>query len=132
MHASKSNTTAQYRVAMLVPSNPLLHPRLKTILTDNLHATLDANPSLDLKIYIDSGPMRELPGDERPLSKTSRLRNRMLDSIDLTMLDYLVWLDSDVVEYPRELPTLLISANPLVLRYNGLHTKRASESFKLD
>ena len=29
------------------------------------------------------------------------------------MLDYLVWLDSDVVEYPRELPTLLISANPL-------------------
>ena len=22
----------------------------------------DANPSLDLKIYIDSGPMRELPG----------------------------------------------------------------------
>ena len=24
---SKSNTTAQYRVAMLVPSNPLLHPR---------------------------------------------------------------------------------------------------------
>jgi len=38
----------------------------------------------------------ELPDDERPLSKTSRLRNRMLDSIDLVCVTCLihVWRDS--------------------------------------
>ena len=50
--------------------------------------------------------------DERPLSKTARLRNRMLDSIDLHAFDYLLWIDSDVIEIPADLPTTLINANP--------------------
>ena len=107
-----SDPHAKTRVAVLVPSNPRLHPRLKTILTNNLHAILDNNPQLNLRIYVDAGPLPELPDDMRPLSKTSRLRNRMLDSIDLAEFDYLVWIDSDLVEIPPDLPTALISSNP--------------------
>ena len=83
MHACLSEVAVKYRVAILVPSNPRLHPKLKAILDENLYAVLEANPRLDLKIYVDSGPLSELPEDQRPLSKTARLRNRMLDSIDL-------------------------------------------------
>jgi hypothetical protein len=109
---SASDPPAKRRVAILVPSNPRLHPRLKTILTDNLHAILDSNPQLDLRIYVDAGPLPELPDDMRPLSKISRLRNRMLDSLDLEKFDYLVWIDSDLVEIPPDLPTTLVTANP--------------------
>jgi len=100
------------RVAIMVPANPRLHPRLKSIMHDNLHAILDANPQLNMRLFVDSGPVAEHPGDLRPLSKTSRLRNRMLDSLDLDKFDYLVWIDSDVVEIPPDLPTALITANP--------------------
>lgn len=106
---SASNKT---RVAVLVPSNPFLHPRLKVILNDNLDMLLEGNPTLDMKVFVDSGPLEVLPEDERPLSKTSRLRNRMLDSIDLDLFDYLLWLDSDLVEIPADLVTTLIRANP--------------------
>jgi hypothetical protein len=69
MHACLSEAAVKYRVPILVPSNPRLHPKLKTILDENLYAVLEANPRLDLKIYVDSGPLSEFQEDQRPLSK---------------------------------------------------------------
>jgi len=72
----------------------------------------EANPELALEIFVDSGPLAMQASDERPLSKTARLRNRMLDAVNVSAFDYLLWIDADVVEYPATLPSLLISANP--------------------
>ena len=43
--------------------------------------------------------------DRRPLSKVARLRNIMLDIVADERYDYVLWLDSDLVDYPPDLPT---------------------------
>uniref|UniRef100_A0A7S0HDM8 Uncharacterized protein n=1 Tax=Hanusia phi TaxID=3032 RepID=A0A7S0HDM8_9CRYP len=103
---------ALYRVAILVPSSPWMHPELKRMIMENLRRVPRANPKLVLRIFIDAGPLQSLPDESRPLSKTARLRNRMLSSINLHDYDYIMWIDADIVEFPFDLPSKLIFANP--------------------
>ncbi|EKX40541.1 hypothetical protein GUITHDRAFT_113327 [Guillardia theta CCMP2712] len=94
--ASKENKL--YRVAILVPSSPWMHPELKRRIMENLRRVPRANPKLYVRIFIDAGPLQNLPG--------------MLSSIDLRDFDYIMWMDADIVEFPFDLPSKLIFANP--------------------
>mmetsp|Transcript_10960 Transcript_10960/g.26359 ORF Transcript_10960/g.26359 Transcript_10960/m.26359 type:complete len:333 (+) Transcript_10960:93-1091(+) len=100
------------RVAVLVPSNPTMHHDLKQMIMTNLRRLPDANPTMEIRTFLDAGPIPTLPSDGRPLSKTARLRNRMIDAVGIEDYDYVLWIDSDVIEFPADLPTLLISENP--------------------
>jgi len=81
---------------------------------ENVRRLLDFNSRgpLCVRAFLDGGPMESLPEDARPLSKTSRLRNRLLDSLNISDWDYILWIDADVIEYPPDLPWLLIKDNP--------------------
>jgi hypothetical protein len=81
---------------------------------ENVRRLLDFNSRgpLCVRAFLDGGPIESLPEDTRPLSKTSRLRNRLLDSLNISEWDYILWIDADVIEYPPDLPWLLIKDNP--------------------
>jgi len=100
------------RVAVLIPSAPDLHRQLKGLMLDNARNLMRSNPCIKVQTFIDGGPIETLAEDTRPLSKTARLRNRMIDSLDLKEWDYVLWIDADVVEYPPNLPTLLLKDHP--------------------
>lgn len=100
------------RVAVMVPCSPRMNAQLKRIMMQNLRRLPNANPALHIEIFVDAGPLGRQPGDERPLSKTARLRNRMVDAVNASRFDYFLWIDADVVEYPPDLPSRLILSNP--------------------
>lgn len=84
------------------------------IMLSNVRMMMDSNDGgpLCMRAFLDGGQIDTLPDDARPLSKTCRLRNRMLDSLNISQWDYILWIDSDVVEYPTDLAWQLIEANP--------------------
>ena len=53
---------AEPRVVVLIPSNPKMHHSLKTLMIKNVHQMIEANPTLSLRVFIDSGPLEALPG----------------------------------------------------------------------
>jgi len=103
---------ASRSVAVLIIANPFVHHKIKDAMQTNARRLIDDNPQLCVQVFIDSGPIEPDDSDIRPLSRTSRLRNRMLDSLNVSQWDYVMWIDADVVEYLPDLPTLLIQANP--------------------
>uniref|UniRef100_A0A6T8LRV9 Uncharacterized protein n=1 Tax=Hemiselmis andersenii TaxID=464988 RepID=A0A6T8LRV9_HEMAN len=105
-------TCANRSVAVLIPASPFLHHEIKDKMMLNARRILDDNPLFCLQVFIDGGPIDDDDDDTRPLSKISRLRNRMLASLDMSRWDYVLWIDADVVEYPPDLPTQLIMDNP--------------------
>lgn len=100
------------RVACLIPIKPTLHPTLREFAFARAAALPLANPTLDITIMYDYGTVPKLKGDVRPWSKVARVRNNMLAQLDLNTIDYVFWIDADVVDYPADLPSQLIAANP--------------------
>jgi hypothetical protein len=101
------------RVLALIPIKPQIHPRLRAGAIAAALRMPAANPRLDVAVRVDDSAEPAHAGDCRPWSKVARVRNRMLDAIDLGAWDYLLWIDADVTAYPADMPTRLIDANPL-------------------
>lgn len=100
------------RVLICIPTKPTLCPALK-LKAHELSARLpDANPDHDITIMHDYRKIESLPTDYTPWSKVTRARQLLLDTIDCFKFDYLLWIDADVVEYPADMPSRLIKANP--------------------
>lgn len=57
------------RVVVLVPSSPKMHYSLKVMMMDNIHKMVEANPTLHLRVFIDSGPIEDLPGCVQSLAR---------------------------------------------------------------
>jgi hypothetical protein len=101
------------KVVVMMPTRKDLHP----VVTGKAFACLEAmklgNPELDLDVFIFDRVVPRVASDKRPLSKVSRIRNMMIAEAGVeTNYDYTLWLDSDIVEYPPDLPTRLIRENP--------------------
>jgi len=71
-----------------------------------------SNPDHTFELLIDESPIPKTPEDYTPWSRVFRARNAVLDRVDFDKYDYLLWLDADVVDYPADLPTTLITGNP--------------------
>lgn len=98
------------RVMIVIPAKPGMHPMLKSRSLDCLREALLYNPGLQLAATLDYEPEPARPGDSTPWSRVTRVRNRLLHSINVERYDYLLWIDSDVVQYPSIMPTLLVAA----------------------
>lgn len=101
------------KVVVMMPTRKNLHP----VVTSKAFACLEAmklgNPELDLDVFIFDRVVPRAASDKRPLSKVARIRNMMIAEAGVeTNYDYTLWLDSDIVEYPPDLPTRLIRENP--------------------
>lgn len=100
------------RILTIIPVKPNLHIQLKERAWKAAAAMDGCNPAHEISYLFDYTPIPSEPGDCRPWSKVTRIRNKILDSINLSAWDYLLWIDADVVSYPPNMPTLLIEANP--------------------
>jgi len=92
---------------------PTLSPILKNKCWELVSRLPRANPQHQFEIIVDETPI-SLEQHERktPWSKVTKARNNMLTKIDFDRYDYILWIDTDVVDYPIDLPTRLINANP--------------------
>lgn len=99
-------------VKVMVPMKPTINDELRRKCYAAIHRMLAANPSLRLSVWVDDRPMPAQEGDSRPWSRVARCRNRMLEECPGHDVNLFLWIDADVVEYPADLPTRLLAANP--------------------
>jgi len=100
-------------VVIMMPLRKDLHPEITSKALNCLRAMEGANPELEVELFLFDKVVKRIPSDKRPLSKVARIRNMMIDMLGGDMhYDYVMWLDSDIIEYPPDLPTQLIRANP--------------------
>jgi hypothetical protein len=100
------------KVLTVIPVKPTLHPEIRRMSAESAHAMVAANPDLELSIIFDTRSEPKHDTDHTPWSKVARVRNKVLDSIDLSKWDYLFWVDADVIRYPADMPTRLLTENP--------------------
>jgi hypothetical protein len=90
------------------PSNP---PALREK-ADSLLARLEgANPGLTFDICQDDSAV-EVPAHPSLYMRHATVRNYMLDRYLRPEHTHVLWIDSDLIDYPAELPSLLMAAAP--------------------
>jgi hypothetical protein len=91
------------------PRNPHNPPAL-TAVADALLARLhEANPDLDLDIQVDSAPIK-VPADSPVYTRHAIARNHLIDTRLRDEHTHVLWIDSDLIDYPADLPTRLWGA----------------------
>lgn len=50
--------------------------------------------------------------EESPWSRLCRVANKAVGAVDLTQWDFVLWVDADVVDYPPDICSRLLSVNP--------------------
>lgn len=99
-------------VLALIPVKAGMHPDLQRRALELAGRMPAANPWIDLVTVFDSRVLAKDPGDTTPWSKVTRVRNTLLDCFKLSAFTHVLWIDADLVEYPADLPSQLIKANP--------------------
>lgn len=117
------------KILVLVPCKPNIHPKIKEDQLWQLEKMEGANPELELEVIVDmrgSGDRHIRNLDERVIHNAG-IRQGMIDEY-LTDHDYVLWIDSDIVLYPIDIPTSLLEYGkgnvcaPLVL-LDGYHKR---------
>jgi hypothetical protein len=94
----------------MIPVKPTLHETLRFRCAALATALPRYNPQHQFAVHFDSRPIPPEPGDCRPWSKVTRIRNKMLETSRWEEFDYVLWIDADVVGYPVEMPTTLVES----------------------
>lgn len=100
------------KILVCIPIKPSMNAKLKGICIQKAHSMVGHNPDHAISFLFDYSPIGAEPKDYTPWSRVTRARNMMLDKINVQAFDYLLWIDADVVEYPPDMPSRLIAANP--------------------
>lgn len=99
------------RVLIAIPYEPArsqVWPEMAARLAARLSG---ANPEMVFELVIHPCPRTREPGDGR-FSANARARNNLLDTHLAATHDYVFWVDSDLIDYPADLPTRLHNINP--------------------
>ncbi len=100
------------RILVAIPIKHQMHPYLKSNCFTHAAQLPAANPDFDVVLHYDYTIIPSEPTDCRPWSKVARIRNKVVDSLNLGLYDYVCWLDADIVDYNKDILTKLITANP--------------------
>lgn len=102
------------RILILIPTKPTLCQALRSRSIELTARLPDGNPDHELIIVHDYRKVESLPTDKTAWARVTRARQALLDSFHLLIFkfDYVLWIDADVVEYPPDMPSRLIEANP--------------------
>jgi hypothetical protein len=98
-------------VLILLPMKPNLHQVLKDTARALLKRLPQANPTLTLEMVIDErgvGDAKIRTLEER-VAHTSVIRQGMIDDYLKPETDFVLWIDADIINYPADLPTKLIT-----------------------
>src|SRR5262245_3646108 len=90
------------------PDHPPALRERASVLLDALPA---ANPGMTFDICQDDTAL-DIPPHPSKYLRHATVRNYMLDTYQTDEHDAVLWVDSDLVEYDADLPTLLHAANP--------------------
>lgn len=99
------------RILVLQPIRPDHPPALRAI-ADALLARLEgANPGMTFDICQDDARLT-IPQHHSQYIRHATVRNYMADTYLKPEHDAVFWVDSDLISYPADLPSLLFAANP--------------------
>ena len=98
-------------VLVLQPIRPTNPPTLRAIADALLARLSGANPALRFDISQDDTSL-EIPSHSSLYMRHAMVRNYMLETYLKDEHDFVFWIDSDLIAYPADLPTLLHAANP--------------------
>lgn len=98
-------------VLVLQPINPSHPPALRAVASALLAAMVDANPGMSFDVRQDDSAV-PVPPSPSKYARHAAVRNYMLDTHLEERHTHVLWVDSDLVRYPANLPTLLHQANP--------------------
>lgn len=96
-------------ILILQPTSPSHPPALRQVAADQLTALLTNNPAISLDVAIDGSVVPASPHPSK-YARHAAVRNHMLDTYLKPHHDYVLWIDSDLVEYPADLATKLLQA----------------------
>lgn len=96
-------------ILILQPIRPTNPPALRAVADALLSRLPAANPSLTFDIRQDDSAV-EVPPHPSLYMRHATVRNYMLDRYLKPEHDAVLWVDSDLVEYPADLPTRLANA----------------------
>lgn len=98
-------------ILVLQPIRPD-HPPALRVIADTLLARLEgANPGMRFDICQDDARL-EIPPHGSRYMRHATVRNYMVDTYLRDEHDAVLWVDSDLIDYPADLPTQLCLANP--------------------
>lgn len=86
-----------------MPMKPSLHPALKEKAMQLAARSIQACPDLNLTFVVDAHPIPAEPGDSTPWSRVARARHHLLNLINLTNYEWIIWVDADLVDYQADL-----------------------------
>lgn len=89
------------------PSNP---PALRQIADALLSRMVAANPDLTFDVRQDDRALA-IPRHPSQYMRHATIRNYMLDTYLRPEHTHVLWIDSDLIDYPAELPRLLLGAS---------------------
>lgn len=98
-------------ILILQPIAPSHPTELREIAAALLAALPGANPGMHFDIAVDDSAVPILPHPSK-YARHAAVRNHMLDTYLEPRHTHVLWIDSDLVEYPDNLPTRLMEANP--------------------
>lgn len=100
------------RILVAIPIKDSMHPYLKKNCMEHAAQLPKANPKFDLVFHYDYTEIPKEPTDCRPWSKVTRIRNKIIDSLNLGLYSHICWIDADIVDYNKDILTKLVDANP--------------------
>lgn len=90
------------------PDHPAALRKQAAVLLGRLET---ANPAMHFDIRQDDARL-EIPAHSSRYIRHATVRNYMVDTYLREGHDFVFWVDSDLIEYPADLPSLLHAANP--------------------
>ena len=98
-------------ILILQPIRPTNPPALREKADALLRAMLAANPDLTFDVAQDDSAI-EVPAHPSLYMRHATVRNYMLDRYLTAAHTHVLWIDSDLIAYPPDLPQLLLDACP--------------------
>lgn len=98
-------------ILILQPINPIHPPALRAVADALVGRLPGANPGMTFDVRQDDSAV-PVPASPSRYARHAAVRNYMLDTYLAEHHTHVLWVDSDLVAYPADLPTLLHAANP--------------------
>jgi len=97
-------------ILVLQPTRPVNPPALRARADALLAGMLAANPQYTFEIHQDTDEMDISLLHPSRYARHAAIRNHMLDAYLTDKHTHVLWIDSDLVDYPADLPTMLLAA----------------------
>jgi len=115
MNETVTPTSRTIRCAAIILYQPLRKHDWLPMALDLAFRLPAANPGWDIQVLTVDGTQEPLPGD-RKFSRHARARNAAIETFvtapNAEPYDYVLWLDSDLVQYDADFPSRAHAANP--------------------